>query len=286
MELVYVIITQVDFIGVDILKVVAFVGPSGTGKSYRSLWVAKQKDIDYIIDDGLLIGNSKIIAGCSAKKESTKISAIRRACFFDPEHISDVKNAIEDNKPNGIIIIATSIEMAESIRKKLGLEEISEIIDIKDIASKQEINYALKVRKSEGKHVIPVPTFELKKTFSGYFMDALNHFVKKGNIHFTSEKTIVRPAYSYLGKYTISDTVIKEITRHVILKVPNIYKVTSIDVENCDGSICITAYVIANYGNLNREVLKKLQALVREEIEKLTYMNVLGVNIVLKSLKV
>ena len=35
------------------IKVYAFVGPSGTGKSYRAQMVASEKDIHFIIDDGL-----------------------------------------------------------------------------------------------------------------------------------------------------------------------------------------------------------------------------------------
>ena len=35
------------------IKVYAFVGPSGTGKSYRAQMVAGEYDIHYIIDDGL-----------------------------------------------------------------------------------------------------------------------------------------------------------------------------------------------------------------------------------------
>ena len=41
-------------------KVYAFVGPSGTGKSYRAQMVANEKNIKYIIDDGLLIREKKI----------------------------------------------------------------------------------------------------------------------------------------------------------------------------------------------------------------------------------
>ena len=37
------------------IKVYAFVGPSGTGKSYRAQMVASERDIPCIIDDGLLI---------------------------------------------------------------------------------------------------------------------------------------------------------------------------------------------------------------------------------------
>ena len=40
------------------IKVYAFVGPSGTGKSYRAQLVASENEINYIIDDGLLIVNT------------------------------------------------------------------------------------------------------------------------------------------------------------------------------------------------------------------------------------
>ena len=44
-------------------RVLAFVGPSGTGKSYRAQMVANENNINYIIDDGLLIKGNEVIAG-------------------------------------------------------------------------------------------------------------------------------------------------------------------------------------------------------------------------------
>ena len=64
-------------------KVYAFVGPSGTGKSYRAQMVAGENDIHYIIDDGLLIRDNDVIAGVSAKKAPTKIETVKRAIFID-----------------------------------------------------------------------------------------------------------------------------------------------------------------------------------------------------------
>ena len=52
------------------MRVIAFVGPSGTGKSYRSVMVSQQYGADAIIDDGLLISHGKVIAGTSAKKRN------------------------------------------------------------------------------------------------------------------------------------------------------------------------------------------------------------------------
>ena len=45
------------------MKVIAFTGPSGTGKSFRAISVAHQHGCDGIIDDGLLIEGTKILAG-------------------------------------------------------------------------------------------------------------------------------------------------------------------------------------------------------------------------------
>ena len=55
------------------IKVYAFVGPSGTGKSYRAQMVASEKNINFIIDDGLLIKDNEVIAGESAKKHQQKL---------------------------------------------------------------------------------------------------------------------------------------------------------------------------------------------------------------------
>ena len=41
------------------MRVIAFVGPSGTGKSYRSVMVSQQYGADAIIDDGLLISHGQ-----------------------------------------------------------------------------------------------------------------------------------------------------------------------------------------------------------------------------------
>ena len=67
------------------IKVYAFVGPSGTGKSYRAQMVASEKNINFIIDDGLLIKDNEVIAGESAKKAPTKIETVKHALFYKDE---------------------------------------------------------------------------------------------------------------------------------------------------------------------------------------------------------
>ncbi|MBR5243608.1 MAG: hypothetical protein IKW13_05170, partial [Thermoguttaceae bacterium] len=72
------------------------VGPSGSGKSYRALYVAGLYSIDYIIDDGILISGNKIIAGSSAKLEKTMMSAVRCAVFMDEKKRQEMIDAIKE----------------------------------------------------------------------------------------------------------------------------------------------------------------------------------------------
>ena len=74
------------------MKVYAFVGPSGTGKSYRAQMVASENGINFIIDDGLLIMDNQVIAGISAKKAPTKIETVRNALFQKEEQRKEIQN--------------------------------------------------------------------------------------------------------------------------------------------------------------------------------------------------
>ncbi len=148
------------------IKVYAFVGPSGTGKSYRAGYVAGENNINYIIDDGLFIKDNEVIAGSSAKKAPTKIETVRHALFQTEEEKKEIIKAIKKYKPESIMILGTSDSMVHKIAENLGLPPISKIIRIEDIATQEEMETARRIRVTEGKHVIPVPTFEIKKDFS------------------------------------------------------------------------------------------------------------------------
>ena len=213
------------------MQVYAFVGKTGTGKSYNALKVAKSFDIKYIIDDAILIKETKVIAGKSAKTEASKIASVKAAIFFYEDRRKEMISAIRKEKIDKILILGTSDEMVKKIAENLKLGEIKKTIYIEDVASPEKIAEARKSRFEEGKHVVPVPTFEIKKQFSGYFMDPLRMFDiyrrESSNMYEaeSSEKTIIRPTYSYLGKFRISDNVIKEIITYVVGKVEGVNKV-------------------------------------------------------------
>ena len=197
------------------MKIYGFYGKSGTGKSYHAMGLCKELDLEAIIDDGLFIYGNRVLAGISAKRQNTKIKAIKTALFTDVEHCREVRNKIQEVNPPGILILGTSQEMVHKIRERLGLPEPVKMISIEEITTESQRETAKKQRKELGKHVIPAPTFQIKRQFSGYFLDPLRIFRSRGGKTTYAEKTVVRPTYSYLGDYDLSDKVITDIATYI-----------------------------------------------------------------------
>ena len=268
------------------IKVFAFVGPSGTGKSYRAQMVAAENDIHFIIDDGLLIHDNEVIAGNSAKKASTKIETVKKALFNDKEQAKEIQNALKEHKAESILLLGTSDGMVEKIAENLGLPKISKTVYITDVATEEEMETARRIRVTEGKHVIPVPTFEIKKDFSGYLLDPLQIFKSKGNGEkpYISEKSIIRPTFSYMGNFTISDIVFKQLVEYLANKVDEIKRVLKTRVRSSDEGAIIYMEVEVVYGCNVMEALKDFKQKATREIENWTAMNVAEMDVVAKSI--
>ena len=268
------------------MKVYAFVGPSGTGKSYRAQMVASEKGINFIIDDVLLIKDNQIVAGESAKKAPTKIETVKHALFLSEEEKESIGKALKKYKPDKILILGTSDGMVEKIAENLGLPKIIETIYITDVATEEEIDNARRIRTTEGKHVIPVPTFEIKKDFSGFLLDPLQIFKSKGSGEkpYISEKSIIRPTFSYMGNYTISDTVFRQIIEYIASKSNSVTSILRVRVTKTENGPSIYVEAEVKYGfNLVTE-LKKFKEKCIREIERQTTMNVVEMKIIAKKL--
>ena len=250
--------------------------------------VASEKNINFIIDDGLLIKDNQVIAGESAKKAPTKIETVKHALFYKEEEKQEIIKALKKYKPESILILGTSDGMVEKIATNLGLPEISETTYISDVATQEEMETARRIRVTEGKHVIPVPTFEIKKDFSGYLLDPLQIFKTKGrgNKPYISEKSIIRPTFSYLGNFTISDTVFRQILEYLVAKTPGIYKVQKIRVDNFGEGARLYMEVTIVYGFNVIEGINEFKSKAKKEIEKLTAMNVEEFEVVVKNIYV
>lgn len=270
------------------MKTIAFVGPSGTGKSYRSVMVSQKYGADAIIDDGLLISHGKVIAGSSAKKEPTKIASVKHALFMRSYQVSEVQRAIKKNKVNCLMILGTSDGMVEKIAHNIGAEPIEQIIRIEDVATEAEMNMARRMRVEEGKHVIPVPTLEIKKEFSGFFLHPLRRFQKNLDTEVdtgAADKSIVRPTFSYMGDYTISDNVINSIAIHEAGKVKGLLKVQNINLRKTGHGVHIDMTVFLEYGCDIFSVCRDIQLAVRDNVERYTSINARRVNILVRNLR-
>ena len=112
------------------MEVVALIGPPGTGKSDRALVVAYENHASCIIDDGILIYRNRLVAGASAKKEASKVAAVRRAIFQDPKQVQDVKTALARIRPERILVLGTSDRMVIRITAALDLPEPTKYVHI------------------------------------------------------------------------------------------------------------------------------------------------------------
>ena len=270
------------------ITVYAFVGPSGTGKSYRAGLVASENGINFIIDDGLFIKDNEIIAGNSAKKAPTKIETVKHALFMEDKEKEDILKAIKKYKPERILLLGTSDNMVKKIAQNLGVPEISKFIYISEIATEEEMQTAKRIRTTEGKHVIPVPTFELKKDFSGYILDPLQIFKSKGKgaKPYISEKSIIRPTFSYLGNFTISDSVFRQIIDYMADKTEAIYKIAKTRVDTTVDGENIYIEIIILYGYNIMDLVSEFKMKVKKEIERLTAMNVQSIDVVVKGIQI
>lgn len=267
------------------MKIVALVGESGTGKSHKAMNLAYAKGIHYMIDDGLLIHDSKRIAGKSAKREDTRLAAVRRAIFQFEDHRREVKEALDQLRPDQLLIIGTSDKMVQNIAENLNIGKIDEYVYIQEIATQEEIKMARESRLKHGKHVIPLPTLEVKRDFSGYFLDSVKTIIRRRDkAPEIGEKTIVRPTFSYLGKFTISNKVIMQIIEHTCELNDQVFSVSRVRLQKFDEQVKVDVELSLRLGNSLLFTANQVQKQVYEALEHMTRFSVISVNIHIKNL--
>lgn len=261
------------------MDVVAFIGPAGTGKSDRALVVAYENKCSCIIDDGILIYRNRIVAGRSAKKEASPIAAVRRAIFQDPDQVRDVQKVLGKICPARILILGTSDRMVKKITAAIGLAEPKKYIRIEDIARPEEMRRASEARHKEGKHVIPVPTMELRPEFKGYLIDPLRTLFHRGQGKGTErlEKSVIRPVFSFYGKLTFSPRVMAALVNYALRDMKQeitVHDVVSRKTGADTNGIRLYMEVALPGGSPQKvkEIIHKTRNLVQKEIEYTTGM--------------
>lgn len=266
------------------IAVVAFVGPSGTGKSTRAIKVAKENGINYIIDDGILIHGSSIVAGSSAKKAATKIESVKAAIFADETRAQNMRRALLEEMPPALMILGTSREMIDRICQSLYLPKPSMLIRIEDISTEDERREAKETRMTQGKHTIPVPTMEIRHEFSGSLAEPLNKLRRRFDRSDKSfggegERTVVRPTFSTLGAYSISDDAMAQIVRISLKQVEGVAQMRHFRANKEPYGATFEITISLYYGYPAQEVMRAAQTQVAADVSQYTSINVLQVDI-------
>lgn len=267
------------------MKVFALVGESGTGKSHKALLIAHRENIEYIIDDGLLINKNKILAGLSAKKELNKIQAIRRAIFYDKKHAKAVKEMIKQEEPESIMVLGTSIGMVNKIVDTLELPPINKIFNIEDVSSEKEIQLARASRDMEGTHIIPLPGIEIQRKFPINLVESLEIFYKKRySNRKIGERTVVRPPFSYFGKLFISESAILDIIFFNIKNYKDVIKIGKTKININEEGILIQINLTLKYGKNIPDIIREIQDNLKRELDHITGINVKKIDILVEDL--
>ena len=270
------------------IAVCAFVGPSGTGKSTRAISVARSNDIHFLIDDGLLVNGSRIVAGTSAKKAPTKMESVRQALFVDPTRSAVMRRALVESAPTALMILGTSDSMLQKITTNLWLNQPSMLIRIEDVTTESERRHARNTRMTEGMHTIPVPSMEIKHEFSGYFADPINRIRQRLELEHSSslsiengeqERTMVRPTFSSLGSYSISDDALLDLIKISLLDVDGFAMVDSFRTEKRTIGVVINIGMALYYGVDAQAALFEAQQKIGKAIEEYTAITTVAVNV-------
>ena len=250
--------------------------------------MAHQYQCQGIIDDGLLIEGAKILAGTSAKSEQNRVQAVKRAIFYDDAHASEVRQALARSGIRRLLILATSDKMINKITERLSLPKPLKTVYITDIATRQEIKKAHEARLRYGKHIVPVPTVELKQHFGGFFANLPYNLFSKNRNKREDRRSIVRPAFSYYGLILISDYVIEDIINLIVERMVGVARVNYIHVRRRSDSRGLFVHVelVLYYGVRVFEVSRILQSKIKRKVERMTGMQVQKVNISIRSLEV
>jgi hypothetical protein len=267
------------------IKVFALVGESGTGKSFRAKLVAQKYGIEYIIDDGLLIRDNRILAGHSAKKEKTFLAAVKVALFDGKAQRDEVARKLQGVGTKKILILGTSEKMVDKIAARLQLPPPAKLINIEDIASREEIERAIRTRRIEGKHVIPVPSIEIRRSYPQIFYNAIRIFKRKpvpiGPTPKVHEKSVVRPEYSKRGKVIISEAALSQMVIHCVMEKDSEIRIKKILVKDDEMGYRLVITIDVPYGTQLGGNIHELQQYIIENIEQYTGILIEEVNIII-----
>ena len=197
---------------------------------------------------------------------------MKTAVFDDDAHREEVIEALLKEKYKKILIIGTSEKMVNKIAQRLNLPPVTKVFHIEEVASEEEIETAMRIRYTEGKHVIPVPSIEITRNYPQIVYDSMKVFFGK-RIPFKKkqsfEKTIVRPEFSRPDKDAVNENILMQMVKHCIDeydKVIKVKRVRTTALKNNEYDINVTLQVpLRHYIG---QTMSELQEYIADCIEK------------------
>ena len=200
-----------------------------------------------------------------------------------------MRRALYEHQPEYLMILGTSDNMLGKICHNLWLNAPEQVIRIEDVSTPEERRLAKQTRMTAGQHTIPVPSMEIKHEFSGYFLDPMarlwRRFERDRGIKSAAlehERTVVRPTFSSLGHYSMTDEALQHMIGHILKQIDGIASVLLIRIHKQNTGVIISLEVALSYGKNAQEVLKRTQRRVSLDVEAYTAINVLAVNLIAK----
>ena len=133
------------------------------------------------------------------------------------------------------MIIGTSDNMVKKLQRHWGFKNQIDIFALKTWQHLKEIEKAQYARLKEGKHIIPVPTMELKPHFKGYLIDPIKTIWRRRTLSKQDpdkigqigsegfERSVVRPALSaIMDDSPFDDDVIIKLIRNGLKSCPGV----------------------------------------------------------------
>lgn len=270
------------------IKVFALVGESGTGKSFRAKVLAQKYGIELIIDDGLLIKDDRIIAGHSAKREQSFLAAVRVALFDEKSHRDTIAKALQGQKYKKVLILGTSEKMVNKIAVRLQIPQPQKIIRIEEIATREEIEKAMRSRRVEGKHVIPVPSTEIQKSYPQIFYDRVRVLLKKKQVAIPAmnsarvyEKSVVRPEFSKVGRINISEAALNQLVVQCIRDYNKKIRIKKLTIKTEAEGYRLVIIIDVPFGVQLASTIQQMQEYIVENIERITGILIEEIHIII-----
>jgi uncharacterized alkaline shock family protein YloU len=173
----------------------------------------------------------------------------------------------------------------EKITERLQIPHASKVIKIEEIASMAEIEKAIRSRKVEGKHVIPVPAIEIRRNYPQIFYDSVRVFLQRSfgapalKAHKIYEKSVVRPQFSKRGRVAISEDALSQMVVHCVDEYDNKIRIRKVSIRTDSRGYRLTIAIEIPFGTQLTGTIHGLQQYIIDNIEHFTGILIEEVNI-------